>query len=1068
MRKASLTPILLVLLVSLFLLSVLSNVLTGYPERPDSPTPDNNGTGGGTTKDPAILLFKVSPIEPQLYARVSTADYYTGFNWIETTNEKVIAEFNQTQNVNASKVFTVEINATQQETVLPIPSPYSTLENLSLTQIEGAELYVDTIGDVYTAVTNGPAMEMQLVYNVSWRDVEVDDELILLDNTPEEFLNTYLQLPDIPAEVWELAEDLEDSSYSILDQILADIQYLRTNLVYDVDARARADDLMQIPQGSNVLFCLQQGKGICIDAATVLAVILRIQNIPARISFGYKPGRMEGDKLLYFSTGGHAVTEVYLPPYGWIQFDATPPPKEVPRVDVFPFKKVGSPGSRLLYQLSITNRHTSEDTFKLSVESKQRWNVTAAPKKMNIGTNQTADTLLEVAVPENASLGQKDVVTLTVASTDSPAIAFSILAIVQAENILQTSTNTELGILDETVIRGNTFWVNGTVLTASNEQIDNMTVFVFLTESRETEGVVVGKGYSKQGNFQIESVVPHSMEIGDYKLIAISLGTTQYAPSSNSSTTRVRATTRIKLGPEERFLIGYGAIHGRLLWDNGTGFAGVPISFKITLLTPPSETWVLQDSTLKNGTFRLKTTFENPGEHEVKIMFSGNEYVLGSNATSVVELERGVPTIQVFGEDTAVRGEVFSIVGAVQFQGLGVWGENITVVFDDQLLATVETKDSGSYSWFFPVDPEEELGIHRLEVALEKSNISAVHEIAVKSETKLTARVSNIAGGMFLLYSASLSDDHDLPIEGAEIVVDNYGLSWKTYGNGSLTFLLDTIKFWPEDLVLTTRFEGSEFYLPVAIEKDVALDLTNILQFFIPLVSPILIAMGFAYTKHFARRPSALLQTSDADVAEEKMVVEEETESGSQELQPLGISLPSIGAGFPKVWGVRDKLHVEIALDESVSAEIQKRDVEVLIDEENVASIRLSQQGQAEFSHSFIKKGRHKIQAILPRTTGRRPLKAEIRLRIVDYEEEVIRLYNAFVETLANHNISAGNEMTVREIERLILGTGDFDPEPLRKVTICFEKAEYSNHLTTRKDYEIMYLSLKELNVDVE
>jgi hypothetical protein len=60
------------------------------------------------------------------------------------------------------------------------------------------------------------------------------------------------------------------------------------------------------------------------------------------------------------------------------------------------------------------------------------------------------------------------------------------------------------------------------------------------------------------------------------------------------------------------------------------------------------------------------------------------------------------------------------------------------------------------------------------------------------------------------------------------------------------------------------------------------------------------------------------------------------------------------------------------------------------------------------------------------------------------------------------------NEMTAREIERRMLNTGDFDSETLREVTTCFEKAEYSNHLTARKDYEIMYHSLKKLNVDVE
>jgi len=693
-------------------------------------------------------------------------------------------------------------------------------------------------------------------------------------------------LPDISAEVWKLAKDLEDPSYNILDQILADVQYLRTSFVYDVEARARADTGMHIPQGSNVFSYIQRRKGICIDAATALAIILRIQKIPARISIGYKPGKIEGGKLLYYTTGGHAVTEVYLSPYGWIQFDATPPLEENPLVNVLPFKKVCSPGSRLFYQLSITNRRDSADDFKLFVGSRQKWNVAAAPKELSIGAFQTADALLEVIIPEDADLGEKDVVTITVASLGYPEIAFSILAIVQAENISHISTTTTLGNIDEAVIRGYTLRVNGTILTANDEKVDNMTVFICLTKSKETEGVIVGKGYSK----------------------------------------------------------------------------------------------------------RIETTFEDPEVYEVEAIFSGNEYVLGSNATRVVELKRGLPTIQIFGGNIAVRGEVFNITVTIQYQDIRVWGEPATVAFDNQLLATIETRDNGSCTWSFLVDSEETLGPHIFIVALKKGSVSAVHKVAVKSKTRLTTKTSNIAGGMFLLFSASISDDHDLPIQRAEIIVDDYGLSWKTDKNGNLTFLLDTIELWPANLLLTARFEGSESYLPVTTEKEVVLEPIISLPFFIPLVSPILFVMFFVYAKHLVRRSQAFRQTSDMEVVKERVMAEEEPIYKPQKMQPLKIVFPDIGPEFPNVWGIRAKLHIEIILDKSVLEKIQKRDVEVLIDEETVASVRLSQQGRAELSHVFIKNGEHKMRVILPRTPEHRPWNAEIKLRVVDYGEEIIRL----------------------------------------------------------------------------
>jgi hypothetical protein len=184
--------------------------------------------------------------------------------------------------------------------------------------------------------------------------------------------------------------------------------------------------------------------------------------------------------------------------------------------------------------------------------------------------------------------------------------------------------------------------------------------------------------------------------------------------------------------------------------------------------------------------------------------------------------------------------------------------------------------------------------------------------------------------------------------------------------------------------------------------------------------------------------------------------------------QPLKIVLPDIKAPLPNVWSVKDKLRIEIVLDKDVLKKTQKRKVEVLIDEETVASVGLSQQGRAELSYVFLRKGEHKVRAFLPRTSRRRPLNTEIKVRVVDYREEIIRLYNEFLEKLVEYGIRPRNEMTAQEIESLILRMNDFSSEALRKVTTCFEKAEYSNHPLTREDYEAMYLSLKELNIDVE
>ncbi len=364
MRKASLTVILTALFFSLFLLSVLSSILTGYPIRPDPRQDPKEQTPWETEEEPAVLLFKVSPVTPQLYWRVWSADYFTGLDWLKTTDERPLATFPQLQDDNATTVFTVEINSSQREVFLPLALANSTLAHISLEPIEGLEFYTDTVGNLYKLINDGQLKENPLVYNVSWHDVDVDDRFISINNIPQEILDKYLQLPNIPIKIWELAEDLRDSSYSVLDQILADIQYLKTNFVYEIERSKRLYE--RVTYGSDVSSYIERGRGVCIDAATALAVILRIQNIPARISIGFKPGGLKEGKLMYYTTGAHSVTEVFLPPYGWVQFDATPPLEENPLVKVMPFKKESAPGSNLSVSFRSQTGKIRRTTLKCS------------------------------------------------------------------------------------------------------------------------------------------------------------------------------------------------------------------------------------------------------------------------------------------------------------------------------------------------------------------------------------------------------------------------------------------------------------------------------------------------------------------------------------------------------------------------------------------------------------------------------------------------------------------------------------------------------------------------------
>ena len=66
-------------------------------------------------------------------------------------------------------------------------------------------------------------------------------------------------------------------------------------------------------------------RGYCEYFATAMAMLLRTQQIPARMAMGYLPGRELADGSWEVDrSAAHAWVEVYFPGYGWIRFDPTP------------------------------------------------------------------------------------------------------------------------------------------------------------------------------------------------------------------------------------------------------------------------------------------------------------------------------------------------------------------------------------------------------------------------------------------------------------------------------------------------------------------------------------------------------------------------------------------------------------------------------------------------------------------------------------------------------------------------------------------------------------------------
>jgi hypothetical protein len=164
------------------------------------------------------------------------------------------------------------------------------------------------------------------------------------------------------------------------------------------------------------------------------------------------------------------------------------------------------------------------------------------------------------------------------------------------------------------------------------------------------------------------------------------------------------------------------------------------------------------------------------------------------------------------------------------------------------------------------------------------------------------------------------------------------------------------------------------------------------------------------------------------------------------------LSFPRIREPFPNIWGVDEPLELAISCKDEAIGEAM-----MSIDGEEARKVLL-ENGRATVSLKLTK-GDHKVT--VSALTGAGPSgDSWVNVRIVDYREEIVRMFNALCRRFMPGGIGAGDELTPRELERSV---GAQMPETKRRqldaVVTTFELANYSVHEIRRKDFERMYTS---------
>lgn len=137
----------------------------------------------------------------------------------------------------------------------------------------------------------------------------------------DEIQDRYTALPPLDATVTDLVTELTAGAEGPYQRVRAILDHLtnRANgFIYSLSTApgTSGDDLVDF---------LRLKRGYCEQYAGVMAALVRVAGVPARVVLGYTPGseRSDGSRVVT-SDDAHAWVEVYFAGLGWVPFDPTP------------------------------------------------------------------------------------------------------------------------------------------------------------------------------------------------------------------------------------------------------------------------------------------------------------------------------------------------------------------------------------------------------------------------------------------------------------------------------------------------------------------------------------------------------------------------------------------------------------------------------------------------------------------------------------------------------------------------------------------------------------------------
>jgi len=262
------------------------------------------------------------------YWRAAVYDKYTGEGWVMSTDlETVFLEAGESPGTlvpyearrTITQTFTLYIPEATQIYALGQPERFSLPIRASIVRVTSPEgrSQAETTAMVNTRYKLQAGNSYMVVSNIA---SAAESAMRQSGQDLPPWIGRYLALPDeVPQRVRDLAQQITSGYDNAYDKAMAIQDYLR--------AYTYNDQVEEPPAGVDRVdyFLFERKEGYCNYYASAMAVLARAVGIPARVAAGYAQGDWERDANAYRvrEYHSHAWVEVFLPRFGWIEFEPT-------------------------------------------------------------------------------------------------------------------------------------------------------------------------------------------------------------------------------------------------------------------------------------------------------------------------------------------------------------------------------------------------------------------------------------------------------------------------------------------------------------------------------------------------------------------------------------------------------------------------------------------------------------------------------------------------------------------------------------------------------------------------